>query len=198
MDIQYIRTGAVPAGEDIRFYDLGKLSLSTVGSQAVAVVGELWATYEVALKKPILTGAFGGDLATAAIVRYAITASAPLGTIVLSSVNNSIGASFSGTVVTLPSQISGKYFISFFWYGGSGAWALPSFVLSGGSYVNYNGFPTQYITATTGTAMVYQAVVSIPDNNIPFTITLGTAGTYGAGPTLDVTIAQLDADTIAT
>ncbi len=40
---------------DLRFVDMGNFQIATVGMQASAVIGELWATYEVELLKPILT-----------------------------------------------------------------------------------------------------------------------------------------------
>jgi len=53
---QYIRTGPVPAGGDQRLYDLGVFQIATNGMQAaatnLAVVGELWVSYEFDLLKP--------------------------------------------------------------------------------------------------------------------------------------------------
>lgn len=44
-----------PAGNDLRLYDLGNLSVATVGGQAPNVnLGELWVSYEVELIKPKL------------------------------------------------------------------------------------------------------------------------------------------------
>ena len=49
----YIRTGPPPANTDIRLYDLGKVQVSTVGSQATGnVIGEIWISYEVEFRKP--------------------------------------------------------------------------------------------------------------------------------------------------
>lgn len=51
---QYIRFGAVPAGADPRFYDLGRFSIATVGMQAASVnIGELWVSYDIEFLKPI-------------------------------------------------------------------------------------------------------------------------------------------------
>jgi len=51
-NVQYVRTGVVPAGEDPKTYDLGTTFLATTGMQAAVTVGELWVTYEVELRKP--------------------------------------------------------------------------------------------------------------------------------------------------
>lgn len=50
----YVRTTS-EANADVRFTDLGQLTVATVGSQASAVIGELWCTYEVELLKPKLS-----------------------------------------------------------------------------------------------------------------------------------------------
>lgn len=58
----YIRSGAVPAGADRRFYDLGNFQIATSGMQISGVtIGELWVTYEVELIKPRVTTAIGAD-----------------------------------------------------------------------------------------------------------------------------------------
>ncbi len=58
----YVRSGAVPSGEDARMYDLGKFQIATVGMQAAATIGELWVTYDIELIKPRLQpyGAIAG------------------------------------------------------------------------------------------------------------------------------------------
>lgn len=49
----YIRTAAPPANADLRLYDLGKVQVATVGSQANGnIIGEIWISYEVELRKP--------------------------------------------------------------------------------------------------------------------------------------------------
>jgi len=51
--IQYVRGAGAIAG-DIKMYDIGNLTVATAGGQAgqTNVVGELWASYEVQLRKP--------------------------------------------------------------------------------------------------------------------------------------------------
>lgn len=61
--VQYIRTGAVPAGRDPRLYDMANFQLITFGIPNNAnqqTIGELWVSYEVALYKPILEGGLVG------------------------------------------------------------------------------------------------------------------------------------------
>lgn len=64
-NVQYVRAVAVPSTEDPKTYDLGTFYLSTSGMQADGiVVGELWCTYEVELRKPIAVGLTGFMLPT--------------------------------------------------------------------------------------------------------------------------------------
>lgn len=48
----YTRFEAPQSGEDIRLFDLCNIQVGTVGSQAAAVIGELWVSYDVVLLKP--------------------------------------------------------------------------------------------------------------------------------------------------
>jgi hypothetical protein len=54
MAIQYVRTGALLANNDIKMFDLAKVIVATVGMQAAATIGELWVSYEVELYKPVM------------------------------------------------------------------------------------------------------------------------------------------------
>jgi len=54
--IQYVRNGAVPASDSKLIYDLGVTHVCTSGQQTSGnVIGDLWVTYEVELKKPIVS-----------------------------------------------------------------------------------------------------------------------------------------------
>jgi hypothetical protein len=54
-NIQYVRAGAIPSGDSILMYDLGVTHVAVSGQQADGnVLGDLWVTYEVELKKPVV------------------------------------------------------------------------------------------------------------------------------------------------
>lgn len=54
-NVQYVRTGEVPAGDSRMLYDLGVTYVATSGQQISGkVLGDLWVTYEIELKKPIV------------------------------------------------------------------------------------------------------------------------------------------------
>lgn len=56
-NVKYVRNGSVPVGDSILLYDVGTTYLATSGLQSATPVpvGDLWVTYEVVLRKPILT-----------------------------------------------------------------------------------------------------------------------------------------------
>lgn len=58
MSILYTRGSDAPPG-DQKWFDLAAVTIATSGSQAVAVIGELWVTYEVELKKPKMSNTSG-------------------------------------------------------------------------------------------------------------------------------------------
>lgn len=61
LDPMYIRTGAVGT-QDLRWYDLGKTSVATVGQQTNNfTIGELWITYRIRFLKPRLETGVGNN-----------------------------------------------------------------------------------------------------------------------------------------
>jgi len=61
-NVHYVRSRTPPTGEPLMSYDLGKTFVSTVGMPANGnVVGDLWVTYEVELKKPVVSTSVSGN-----------------------------------------------------------------------------------------------------------------------------------------
>lgn len=114
--IEYTRAGAVPAGQDIKTYDLGVFQIATSGVSAASFpagtqLGELWVSYDVVLRKPkfwdnlgysILTDSFFGTVG--------ITTTLPLGSAPLKSGLNSLGGTITKsntTIYTFPDNFAG-------------------------------------------------------------------------------------------
>jgi len=53
-DSYFIRSGGLPGGSDIKTYDFGTLSVSTIGNNSTANIGELRVRYAIALIDPVL------------------------------------------------------------------------------------------------------------------------------------------------
>jgi hypothetical protein len=52
--VHYTRSGTIPSG-DLLLYDIGTTFVATQGMQSAYVVGDLWVTYDIELRKPIVT-----------------------------------------------------------------------------------------------------------------------------------------------
>lgn len=121
-NVQYVRNETVTPG-DPKLYDLGQLVVATEGGQAgqTNVVGELWVSYEVCLKKPIqfvdpdLFGFF------ATMESYSDTR--PLGDIPVTIVDNTLGIVVdnvsSPNTITWPAGTTGTFIVMLDWEGTS-------------------------------------------------------------------------------
>jgi hypothetical protein len=80
--VQYVRSGPVPAGDTQLMYDLGTTHLAVSGCQTTGnILGDLWVTYEIELAKPIVDS--NATSAAAWVGKYAnstVTASNIFGT----------------------------------------------------------------------------------------------------------------------
>jgi hypothetical protein len=52
--IHYVRAGTTPSAEPL-LYDLGNTFVATEGMQGTNIVGDLWVTYEIEFKKPVVS-----------------------------------------------------------------------------------------------------------------------------------------------
>lgn len=106
----YTRSAAQPANSDLKMYDLGKVTIATVGSQAAAVIGELWVSYEVELQKPQLYAglAIGSETAHYSLVP---TSAAPLST--PAKYLDNIGLTLTANSITFPVSAQGKYLVTY-------------------------------------------------------------------------------------
>lgn len=115
-NVQYVRSGSVPTGEDPKSYDIGVTYVATTGMQAANVnVGELWATYEVELRKPIASALLGYGVLSADIG----SASAPSATNWFNGTptfyQNSLGLTLTTATVTFPAGSNGTFLLQ--WFG---------------------------------------------------------------------------------
>jgi len=128
-NLYYVRTGATPSGQDARLYDMLYFTVATVGMQSssLGVLGEIWATYEVELFKPVLNSAMNF-----ALPYYAANASGvitnPLNG--LTAVINTfpLVLTYASTTPTwsIPAGFAGTYALYIRMNAASGAWATLS------------------------------------------------------------------------
>jgi len=118
----YVRSGANPSSSDQRMYDIGSFQYATQGMQSAYVVGELWVSYHVLLKKPRMSP--NGTSTFAHIVESVPTggtSAAPFGTsAVIRSSSNLLGIAVGANPATqFQIQIPGNYLISAHWFTGN-------------------------------------------------------------------------------
>lgn len=180
LKVQYVRTGPVPSGQDAKLYDLAQVTAAAVGSQAAAVVGELWATYDVTLMKPQLTANVGISSKSAIWEGLNPANSTPLGTEWLTYDN--LGLSLTGTVVTYPVGVAGYYQFQYVNIGSSTATGGPTLTFANCTDESVignvaPGFGFGFTTTTVAIA----GVILISDPTKAATITFSTGGTYPNG-----------------
>jgi len=206
----YIRTGSVPAGADARLYDFCNVQIATEGCQAnSAVLGEVWVSYEILLRKSIINTGIAGDSVLAD--KWQLTApsgSAPLGTSQALVSGSTIGTTINGstgTVLTFPSWVTGgEWFVQIRWIGGSaGTIVYPVLTLSGGGtatkqyWANSSGFDQSTVVTSPAASVssvvaVLGFIINIPDGaTLPVTASFGTSGTLpSSSPLADLIIMQ--------
>jgi len=173
-NVQYVRSGAVPAGEDAKTYDIGTTYVATIGQQAAAVdIGELWVSYEVELRKPVISGSmdFAGEAAYFTS-STGVTTAAPFGSTTLTG-TNTLGATVTSTVLTLPVGTIGNYQLSLLLTPCTAAsligWAA-------GTNCTLNNSHYSIYSVGTGSAFAtVQLTVTDPTKVVTFTPTVTTA-----------------------
>lgn len=111
----FTRVGSVPAGIDIKTYDLGNFQFATQ-SNPVQNLGELWVSYCVEFLKPVLPIDIGGTVASAHAYRTSCTNALPLGTVTGFS-RGTLGISLGGTGWGIDAQPQQQYKVDYVWNG---------------------------------------------------------------------------------
>lgn len=138
-NIQYVRSGSVPSGDNQLLYDLGTTYVAVSGQQADnTVLGDLWVTYEIELKKPVISSnvtkslsAFGrytgGTYTTTNLFNGTLTTS---GTMAVTS---------SALTLTFPRGVFGNFLIIVYLSGSSSLTAVD--LGAGSTYTNCFNYP---------------------------------------------------------
>ncbi len=111
-NVQYVRTGAVPTGDSKLLYDLGITHVAVSGQQITdKALGDLWITYEIELKKPVLES----NTTTQVVSRQIeYTGGSFSGTNLFTgtaSIRGTLEISASGNTVTFPKGSVGFYML---------------------------------------------------------------------------------------
>ncbi len=190
----YVRSGNVPANQDLRLYDLGNFQIATQGNPT-QLLGELWVSYCVEFFKPVLPATVGGDVASNHTFKTGVTALTPMGTVTSFSVG-SLTVVSGNTSLTFNSQTGNLYSITFYWHGTSSpAITAPSFTFSNLTRLSYflGGGGNDAFGPSNGAltdSMCHEILVQ--GGGGFSSVTLGTAGVFPANCSLDFIVTVLD------
>lgn len=179
-NVQYVRSGPVGAGETQLMYDLGQTHLAVTGCQTSGnVLGDLWVTYEVELKKPIVASNVTSSVASCS--NYFTVGLSPTsifgpntyvapGSLSVTSLNNTF---------TFPKGTLGRYQIWISCNGGSVTLTTPTVALTSATLVRPVEGQLFYLfaTNTTSTSNTFLFAIEITNPTVNATVTLNFPAT---------------------
>lgn len=199
MSHRYVRTGTV--SDDLMFYDYGRTIVATQGQIQTGIIGDLWVTYEVELRKPKLTTTLGSNVKSVLFNNTGMTTLRPL--------NNSATefTSFVGTIsvdspadnqlrVRVPVGNPGSYLWNISMSGtGLGATGSPSVAYTNTSAIQNtlegNTLPTY---ATSASRLAFVCGFRVTDPTVLSEVLVSGITITGTLTRVTVTVTQLDAD----
>ena len=113
-NVMYVRSGEIPGVDSQLLYDLGTTHVCVSGQQASNnVLGDLWVTYEVELKKPIVSSNVTprNQIYSAEWVGSTVTGSSWFNGAYVEAPNSSLNVTATGRVVTFPKGAVGTWLI---------------------------------------------------------------------------------------
>jgi len=195
-NVQYVRTGALPTTENQLMYDLGRTMVAVAGQQVDdKVLGDLWVTYEIELKKPVLTNANNFNIqAFSASNTVGLNAANPFGT--ATSVNTAFSSlpvpvTFNSTQMIFGAGLSGTYMVTVF-YENVTAFQSASWSISNGTLVAaVDGASTIGSTFTTGTGQATNTTwFTTNDPSTSVVLSQGLVTLTGAGVIMRVYLTE--------
>lgn len=183
-DAKYVRSGGLPGNSDIKTYDLGNLSVATVGQTSNAVVGELHVVYRVRLIKPVLENLAGAPT-NYSVSAYSTSANTAL-TTSAGAVLDFVTVQFNGLgIVDAAGQYTpppGNYIATFtvqFTFTGNATIAT-AYLQKNGSTIGSTNHPTLTFTSGTVTTLPLTQSAYISANGTDY-IDVGVEAIFSTG-----------------
>lgn len=193
-NIHYIRNGVLGPDENQLLYDLGTTYVATNGMQAAGqTVGDLWITYEVELKKPVVASEVadparaGGVYAPSTSLSAYFDAPNP-------QYSGNIPFSVAARTITLPKGSSGYFYCSVIFRAATtwtGAIIPSTLTLAGATQASVTPASVNTAVASSsadGTSTTLTFAVFKPDPNDVATIGLGTMSIVIGGTLASYTV----------
>jgi len=197
----FVRTGAVPSGQDNRWYDLANFQIATNGFQGSnVVIGELWVTYIVEFYKPQIPATFGGYTDSLHVRRSGVaTTSIGFGSVGVFNIG-SMTASLTSTTITLSTaHVGNKYQFIALWKVQNAMSASPTVAITSGANAFDSLAGSYTISTLTSSADFYSSggysavcteSFEATDNDVVLTVTPGT--TTSGGFAVDILVLLMD------
>jgi hypothetical protein len=137
-NVMYVRTGSPPAGDSKLMYDLGVTHVATTGQLASGnAIGDMWVSYEVELKKPIVASNVTKEVFSTQYIFDGITDVANLfdPTKIVSYTGDIIVVTPGNNVLTIPAGRGGRVLIVLRHFGASN-WTATTTSANAGSLTN--------------------------------------------------------------
>jgi len=193
---RYTRTGVVPAGQDLRLYDLGNMQIATQGNPNGQLIGELWVSYCVEFFKPILPASVTDAAASGRVQRSIAGNSAPFGNVAVSN-SGTLALTVSAFLISWVGFPGTTYSITLEWIGGAGvSITAPNLAFTGLSAANLNvtnnpGFQAPNDTGTSSNFIMQLYYTCNTVNSSTVTI-IPTGGGLPASSSFQVLVTAVD------
>ena len=153
-NVMYVRSGDVPPGDAKLMYDLGVTHVAVTGQLPPGnnVLGDLWVTYEVELKKPIVHSNVTAPYKSGSALVTTIGGPAAIFTGTTQFTGN-LSLGLSGNTVTLPKGSQGKWLFVLRFTASVSAWTMAAPTLTNCTLTRYAAGGTTFVTqGLSGTA----------------------------------------------
>lgn len=182
--VMYVRGQNPPTGDSVLLYDLGVTHIATSGQQVSGkVLGDVWVTYEVEFKKPVVTSNVGYNQVRFAT--YLPDSSTPAN--FFRNFNSPTGGIVAPTTHSVSfDAVPGKDYlvtIGHNWDNTSQSWTRGPVSLTGAVGFSYNSLPSERfstggaVTNGSGYLMISATATTVVIDFTSFTIAAGTTST---------------------
>lgn len=181
-NVQYVRNASVPSTENILMYDLGTTTVATTGCPATGnVLGDLWCSYEIELKKPKLASANTESALTASVYGQgaSMTASDPFN--VATGFTSIPGVTLRSNGFDVAAYVTGTYLVAASIYGLTSV-SGPDVVRGAGITILFNSGTTAAGSSSTCVVLVVRIAPHTASRTLVFTATglSANSGSVGA------------------
>lgn len=198
VNIYYVRTGAMPANDNLKWYDFANFQIATLGLPANQVVGELWVSYNIEFYKPQLPVQLGGYSVSNHTVRTANIGANMWGAGLVSSSGTTTipNSAVTDKALSVALPINTTFMLSIYWYG-TATINNVSFDGTAGAQVGYITKPLFLgavadkavgCTANASTTASLSRIFTVTDSLCTFTLT----GVIPGGSQVEVWITTVD------